>query len=188
MNRKWLAIAIALLLLATGSLLIACGDEARGAPLYKGTFVAGSDDWFAGTLGAENIILPSVQKTTLSYSVASGGVFTSTAGEIFEIVSVYYEVKTNFDCTGDDCTLTVGDGNDADGFINAADANLQTTFADYTGAPAGWGGLDGSAPKGAYLVGGSQIIDGAETIDYAIGGTSPAAGSVDVYVVYRRLQ
>jgi hypothetical protein len=190
MNKKyWSVLAILLVLFSLSVAVISCGnDEARGVPVYKGTFIAGSDDWFAGVIGAENVILPSVYKTSIAFGTLTGTIFTVSAGEVVEIIDVYYEVTVDFDCTGSDCTLDVGDGTDADGFLNCADADIQAAFTDYTGAEAGWGGLDGAAPSGAYIVGGPHIIAGAETIDYAIAGTDPAAGTADVYVVYRKLQ
>ena len=143
-------------------------------------------------LNLENVgMLPTVITATVVYTPASGTVATIGDGEIWLVVDVFYNVATNFDCTGDDCTVDVGDGSDADGLLNCADADVQTTYTDYTGSAAGWGGLDGSAPSGAYNVGGPHIYapsGSAETIDYAIGGTDPAAGSMTVYVVYYRLQ
>lgn len=170
-------------------------DAATGNVDMEGTLnVAGATTLQAGlsqALGVESVgAYPTVVTASVAYD-ASGAQFTVTDGEIWFVEGVYYEVTTNFDCTGDDCTLDLGDGNDADGLVNAADADLQTTFADFTGAPAGWGGLDGSAPRGAYLVGGPMVYapSGAdETIDVTVGGTSPAAGEMTVYVVYRRIQ
>lgn len=191
MKRNLAIVGVLLMLLALAIGVASCGDNgdtSRGVPLYKGTFVAGSDDYFSGVLNAENMVLPSVAKVSVTYAVTTGVAFTAQAGEVFEIVDVYYEVTSNFNCTGDDCTLDLGDGGDADGYLNCADADLQTTYTDYTGAPAGWGGLDGTAPTGAYLVGGSNIVDGAETLDYALGGTSLVAGAADIYIVYRRIQ
>jgi hypothetical protein len=135
--------------------------------------------------------LPTIIAATVPYTPASGTVATVADGEIWYVVDVIYLVGTNFDCTGNDCTIDIGDGTDADGLLNIADGDAQTTFADYTGAAAGWGGLDGSAPSGAFIVGGPHIYapsGSAETIDYAIGGTDPAAGSMTVYVVYYRMQ
>lgn len=190
MRKGFVTLSVLLLLVALGFFaLAACGgEEARGAPLYKGTFIAGDDDYFSGELNTENVVLPSVARVAIAYGTASGTVLTVPSGATVEVIDVFYQVTTNFDCTGDDCTLDVGTGDDADGFLDCADANLQTTFTDYTGADAGWGGLDGSAPTGAFLVGGPHITGGAETIDYAIGGTDPAGGAGYIYVVYRVLE
>lgn len=151
-----------------------------------------ADMLLSQTLGVENLGgLPSIIMATVPYTPASGTVATVADGEIWYVVDVFYNTATNFDCTGNDCTVDIGDGTDADGLLNIADADAQTTFADYTGAAAGWGGLDGSAPSGAFIVGGPHIYapsGSAETIDYAIGGTDPAAGSMTVYVVYYRMQ
>lgn len=230
MKRNIALIAALLLLVLGGVLLASCdSEEARGVPVYKGSFLAGGDDYVrlddgadlnvysdegstsvfsvdgatgdvasAGdlslsgaldsALNLENMVLPSVVKVTASSTITTGVALTSAAGEIYEIVDVFYFVETSFDCTGDDCTLDVGTGDDVDGFLDCADATLQDAYTDYTGADAGWGGLDGSAPTGAFLVGGPHIMSGDETIDFAVGGTDPAAGSVDIYIVYRKLQ
>jgi hypothetical protein len=151
-----------------------------------------NDSFLDQDIGVENLGgLPSVITATVPYTPSTGTVATVADGEIWFVDRVLYLVGTNFDCTGDDCTVDIGDGNDADGLLNCGDGDVQTTFADYTGAPAGWGGLDGSAPAGVYQVGGPHVYapsGSAETIDYAIGGTDPAAGSMTVYVFYRRLQ
>jgi len=216
-TKYWAALAVIVALLAASLFLISCGDEeARGVPVYKGSFLAGSDDYVqlnsgadlnvysdAGSslvfgvdgatgaidsvLNVENEVLPSVATFTVSSVITTGVGLTSTAGEVFEILEVFYFVGTSFDCTGDDCTLDVGTGDDADGFLNCADADLQSTYTDYTGADAGWGGLDGATPAGVFVIGGSHIMSGAETLDFELGGTDPAAGSATVYVVYRKL-
>lgn len=219
MKRNALLIVALLLFALTGAaLLTACSnEEARGVPVYKGSFEAGSDDYVnlvngadltvysddgvtskfsvdgaTGAIGSvldvENDVLPSIAVVTASSTVTTGVALTSTAGEVYLITDVFYFVGTSFDCTGDDCTLDVGTGDDADGFLDCADANLQSTFTDYTGADAGWGGLDGSAPSGAFIVGGPHILSGAETLDFAVGGTDPAAGSATIYIVYQKLQ
>ena len=140
--------------------------------------------------GVENIGLPSMVTASVVYT-STGAVFTVTDGEIWLVHRAIINVTTNFDCTGNDCTLDLGDGNDTDGLLNCADADLQTTQTDYTGAQAGWQGLDGSAPTGDYIVGGPQVYapsGGDETIDIAIGGTDPAAGEATIYLYYTRLQ
>jgi len=140
----------------------------------------------------ENIGLPSIVTVDIITSTATGTVATVTDGEIWLVHSVFVQTTTNFDCTGDDCTLTVGDGNDADGFLAAADASLQAAFTEATGYPAGFYGIE-AASGGAYTLddGGPFVYapSGAdETIDYAIAGTTPAAGAATIYVVYTRIQ
>lgn len=158
-------------------------------------------DWDTGIQGAldlEHIGLPTVLSTDITYTAAAGGsgtVATITDGEIWFVHSVFIQVTTNFDATGDDATLVIGDGNDPNGFIDAADANLQTTFTEATGFTAGWYGIEnGSA--GAYTLddGGPFVYapSGAdETIDWLVDETSGetlTAGEATIYVVYTRIQ
>ncbi len=110
---------------------------------------------------------------------------------------VFVNVTTNFDCTGDDATLVIGDGNDANGFIDLADAELQTSDTEGTGFAAGWQGLV-VATQGVYLddaTGSDNFIyapsGAAETIDYLIdegSGETLTAGAATIYVVYTRIQ
>ena len=146
----------------------------------------------AVALENENFGLPSVITQDIVYSTASGTVATIADGEIWLVHNIFVQTTTNFDCTGDDCTLTIGDGNDADGFIAAADAAIQATFTEATGYPAGFYGIEAGS-GGAYTLddGGPFVYapsGAAETIDYAIGGTDPAAGAATIYVVYTRIQ
>ena len=140
----------------------------------------------------EHIGLPSIITATIPYTPASGTVATVTDGEVWFVHHVFIRTDTNFDCTGNDCTLTIGDGNAAAGFINAADANIQTTFTEATGYAAGYFGIENGS-NGTYTVddGGPFVYapSGAdETIDYAVGGTDPAAGSATAFIIYTRLQ
>lgn len=141
------------------------------------------------SIGVENVGgLPSIVSASLPYTPTSGALFTVGASEIWFVYAVYCEVTTNFDCTGDDCTLTIGDGNDADGFLVLTDAEMQAADAEFTGAPAGWKGLHTDS-MGAYLSGLAPFVyDGTDTIDYAVGGTDPAAGAATCYIVYQRVQ
>ena len=213
----WLALALALMLvLITGVASAAAGKERFGwavidkltvvdattmigslngqdAVDFDSTLNVDGASTFGGVinqaLGIENVGgLPSVITATLPYTPATGTLWTVGASEIWFIYAVYCEVTTNFDCTGDDCTLTIGDGNDADGFLVLIDAEMQTTDAEFTGAPAGWKGLHTDS-MGAYLSGLAPFVyDGTDTIDYAVGGTDPAAGAATCYVVYQRVQ
>jgi hypothetical protein len=140
-------------------------------------------------IGEENIGLPTVATVDVTY-LTSGAIFTIADGEIWLVHNVLVRTTTNFDCTGD-CTMDIGDDLDVDGFINAADADLQAAYTDYTGAPAGWCGLDGATPKGVYLIGGDHVYaqsGAAQTIDIAVAGTALAAGEATVYLVYTRVQ
>lgn len=213
----WLALALALMLvLITGVASAAAGKERFGwavidkltvvdattmigslngqdAVDFDSTLNVDGASTFGGVinqaLGIENVGgLPSVITATLPYTPATGTLWTVGASEIWFIYAVYCEVTTNFDCTGDDCTLTIGDGNDADGFLVLTDAEMQAADAEFTGAPAGWKGLHTDS-MGAYLSGLAPFVyDGTDTIDYAVGGTDPAAGAATCYVVYQRVQ
>ena len=150
-------------------------------------------DWDIGiesVTNLENIGIPSVASAAVTYT-SSGAIFTITDGEVWFVTSVIIEVTTNFDCTGDDCTVDVGDGTDVDGFLNLADADLQAAATDYTGSPAGWQGVDGATPAGVFIIGGPHVYapSGAdETIDIAVAGNTPAAGVANIYIFYTRTQ
>lgn len=135
--------------------------------------------------------LPTVITVDIAYGTLTGTVATIADGEVWIIHDVFVQTATSFACTGDDCTLDIGDGNDVDGFVDAADANIQSTFTEATGYPAGWYGLENGS-NGAYTVDEGIFVyapsGAAETIDYAIGGTTPAAGAATIYVVYTRVE
>jgi hypothetical protein len=184
--------------LTVGNDLTVTGDLATSGGFTPGsTFDAGSNV-ISQTINTENIGLPTILTVPFTYTAAAGGtgtVATIADGEIWLVHSVFISVTTNFDATGDDVTLVIGDGGDPDGFIVAADANLQTTFTEATGFAAGWYGIEnGSA--GAYTTdeGGPFVyapVGAAETIDYLIDETSGetiTAGAATVYVVYTRIQ
>ncbi len=141
-------------------------------------------------VGTEHIGIPSLISASITYTPSTGTVATIGAGEEWIIHGVWIHVTTNFNCTGDNCTLTIGDGNDADGFMAAADAALQAAYTEATGYPAGYYGLENGS-NGAYTVDEGKFIYAptqAETIDYAVGGTSPAAGAATIYVLYTRIK
>ncbi len=121
-------------------------------------------------------------------------VATIADGEIWLVHQVLVKVTTNFDCTGDDCVMTVGDGNDADGFIVLADAEMQAADTEGTGFAAGWQG-QAAATQGVYQDGNWNGFvyapsGAAETIDWALtaSGNDFAAGAATIYVVYTRIQ
>lgn len=172
----------------SGNLSVSGNVSATGNVSTSGYVSTGS--------GVENVRLPSVASVAITYA-SSGALFTVADGEVWIVHGVLVNVTTNFDCTGDNCTLTIGDGNDADGFIVLADAELQAADTEATGFAAGWQGM-AAATRGVYLdevttnayTGGFVYAPSgaAETIDIAIGGTSPAAGAGTVYVIYTRVQ
>lgn len=150
-----------------------------------------------GVQDTESVMFPTILSVPITYTAAAGGtgtVATIADGEVWFVHKVFANVTTNFDATGDDATLTVGDGNVAAGFLNLADASLQTTFTEATGFAAGWAGIEnGSA--GAYTTddGGPFVYapsGAAETIDWAIAasGNDLSAGAATIYVIYTRVQ
>lgn len=147
----------------------------------------------------ENLYTPSVASVAITYTAAAGGtgtVLTIGASEAYVIHDVWVETTTNFDATGDDVTLTIGDGNDADGFCVMADAELQAAYAAFTGAAAGWS-CTTVAARGAYFdeggtgwVGG-MVYDGTDTIDWLLDETSGetiTAGAATIWVLYTRIK
>ena len=152
----------------------------------------------SGALNVENFMLPSIATKSFTYtssSGVSGNALVIPPGEKAFIHSVMVNVTTNFDCTGDDCRMVVGDAADADGYIVLADAELQAADTEGTGFPAGWQGL--SAPTlGAYLdlnhnafpvIGGSSGYTMTFVVDEA-SGTTMAGGAATIYVIYTRFQ
>ncbi len=140
-------------------------------------------------VNSQNFVLPSVVSATIAYDT-SGAVVTIPDGQIWIVKDVVLHVLTNFDCTGDNCAMTVGDGNDADGFLVLADAELQAADSEGTGFAAGWQGLV-AATRGVYQDATTFTYapsGAAETIDVAIAGTDPAAGLAVLYVFYTRIQ
>lgn len=148
-------------------------------------------------VNVENLRVPTWLSVPITYTAAAGGtgvVATIGAGEVWAIHGVWVEVTTNFDCTGDDATLVIGDGNDADGFLTLADAELQAADTEGTGFSAGWQGMT-DATVGDYM---DATIQGfiydeatAETIDYLIDETSGetlTAGAATITIWYTRLE
>ena len=150
-------------------------------------------------LGSENVgVLPSVCTVSITYTALAGGtgtVCTIGDGEIWHVEYVFANVTEDWDTTGDDALVEIGDGSDTDGLLDLDDAELQAADTEGTGAPAGWEGFMSTDTRGAYLANGHGFIyapsGAAETIDYIIDETSGetfTAGALTVYVVYTRLQ
>lgn len=142
----------------------------------------------------ENIMQPTWLSVPITWTAAAGGtgtVATIGTNEIWIVHSVLVNVTTNFDCTGDDATLVIGDGNDADGFIVLADAELQAADTEGTGFEAGWQGMT-DATIGAYLdeVDMGFVYQSTETIDWLLDetdGETITAGAATIYVCYTRI-
>lgn len=141
----------------------------------------------AGALTVQSMSgLSSAAITTAS----DGAVWTVPASQTWQIKRVICNITTNFDCTGDDCALIIGDGNDTDGFLVLADAELQIADTEGTGFAAGWQGLV-AATVGAYLDPEQSFIYAAtDTIDIDIrdvsAATNPTAGAATCYLDYSR--
>jgi hypothetical protein len=168
------------------------GVAVDGVTLKDGGATLGAAGVLDVPVNVEHIGVPTVLTVSISYTPTTGTLATIGDGEIWFVHSVFIETNTNFDCTGNDCALTIGDGNDADGFIAANDAALQAAFTEATGYAAGWYGIENGS-GGAYTLddGGPFIYapDGAdETIDYEVAGTDPAAGEATVWIIYTRVQ
>jgi hypothetical protein len=143
-------------------------------------------------------VLPSIVSTAITYTAAAGGsgtVATIADGEIWFVHAVYVNVTTDFDATGDDATLDIGDGGDVDGLCNLDDAELQAADVEVTGMNAGWQCLGSTDVVGAYLTNGLGMVyapsGAAETIDWLIDegtGETITAGAATIYVVYTRIQ
>jgi hypothetical protein len=141
-------------------------------------------------IGTENLRLPTIDSASVITST-DGALWTVGATEVWYIHRVFCNVTTNFDCDGDDCTLDIGDGTDADGFLDLDDGELQTTDAEISGLPTGWQGFGSTDTRGAYLAAGGGVIESNDTIDITVadtGGTDPTAGAATCYIVYTRLQ
>jgi hypothetical protein len=176
-------------------------DIGNGSATFSGSALDLNDSYVDQDVDTENVgVLPSIVSTAITYTAAAGGtgaVATIADGEIWFVHAVFVNVTTDFDCTGDDATLVVGDGSDADGFVTLADAELQVADTEQTGSPAGWQGLV-AATMGVYLDGAVSSAPhiyapsgAAETIDWLVdegSGETITAGAATIYVVYTRVQ
>ncbi len=140
----------------------------------------------------ENIGVMSIMTVSVEYTTTAA-LFTVGASEIWIVHDVLVNVTENYDCTGNDCTMEIGDSNVVSGFITLIDAQLQAADTEGTGFEAGWQGMSEST-KGAYLdeatnaSGHNFVYSGSETIDLAIGGTDPVAGEATIWIFYTRVQ
>lgn len=160
---------------------------------------SGGDTTFTGNItqavgnasGIENVgNLPTWQSAAIT-AASDAALWTVGSSEKWVVHRVICNITTNFDCTGDDCALIIGDGNDTDGFLVLADAEMQTADTEGTGFAAGWQGLV-AATVGAYLDPEQTFVyAAADTIDIDIrdvsAGTDPSAGAGTCYINYTRL-
>jgi hypothetical protein len=143
-------------------------------------------------IGTENLRLPTIESSTVITS-SDGAMWTVGASEVWWIDRVFCNVTTNFDCTGDDCTIEIGlTGGDIDGFLDLDDGELQTTDAEIAGLTAGWQGFGSTDTRGAFFAAGGGVILANDTIDIKIEDNSdqsnPTAGAATCYSFYTRLQ
>lgn len=165
------------------------GITVSGVITYGNSAMTMSTSGIVAALELEHMVLPTVASAAVTYTSASD-IFTVADGEIWIVHNVLINVTTNYDCTGSDCTLQVGDGNDPNGLLDLVDAEIQAADTEGTGWAAGWQGQL-AATKGAYLVDSDFVYapsGSAEGIDLAIGGTDPAAGAATIYIIYTRIQ
>ncbi len=168
----------------SGNTAIAGTLTQTGAASFAAAITAGSD--------IENMLLPTIDSAAIITST-NGAVWTAGASEIWFVHALYCNITTNFDCTGDDCIIHIGDGTDEDGFLDLDDGELQTTDTEITGAKAGWQGMY-TDTAGAYLAGNTMngFVYGNDTVDIKIedssAHTNPTAGAATCYLIYTRLQ
>lgn len=165
---------------------------------YDGSELFGIEDDGAidSVSNVRNFGLPSLITKSFTYTAAAGATYTGfvfDAGEKILVHSVMVNVTTNFDATGDDATLLVGDANDADGYLVLADAELQAADTEGTGFQAGWQGLSADT-LGVYLDLNHNAFPivaptGGYTITYTLDETSGdtlAGGAATLYLLYTR--
>lgn len=170
-------------------------SEFDGAAYFDGAVdvdasITGADD-------LEHIFFPTVASTAFTYTAAAGGtvtLFTITDGEIWIIHDIFVNVTTDFDCTGDDCTIHVGDAGDEDGLCDLDDGELQAADTEMTGVVAGWQCVASTDVVGAYLANAKSMIyapSGGDGVISAVisetSGDTYAAGAATVYIVYTRI-
>jgi hypothetical protein len=142
-------------------------------------------DWDYGIFSAvdqENYFFPSISSSTITTDTTD--MFLAGATEIWFIHSFYCNFTTSFDCTGDNCTLIIGDGSDTDGLAVYTDGEMQSGDTEMTGAPAGWQGFGSTDTRGAYLAEGLGFVYTNDGIDADFGGTGVQNGSATCYLVY----
>lgn len=153
------------------------------------------------TMAGEQIGGLTHASAAFTYTAAAGGtvpLFTIADGETWLVHDVKVNVTSNWNCTGDDCLVEIGDGSDVDGFCTLADATLQAADTELTGYPAGWQ-CAAAATRGVYLdevttnaYTGGLIYDrsgSAETIDAKISasGNDLSGGAATVHIFYTRI-
>ena len=150
-------------------------------------------------IGVAHVGIPAIASVDITYTAAAGGsgnVLVVAGGTAIIVHDVWVETTTNFDATGDDATLNIGDSDDEDGFCVLADAEIQAAYAAFTGAAAGWS-CNTVATREAYFdeggtgwIGG-MVYDGADTITWTLdeaSGETLSAGEATIWVLYTRIK
>lgn len=155
-------------------------------------------NYLEADIDTEHIMFPTVATTSFTYTAAAGGtvtLWTIAAGEIWIVHDIYCNITTDFDCTGEDCKVDIGDDTDPDGLCDLDDAELQAADTEVTGAPAGWQCMCSGDTIGAWFTSGRGFIyapsGSAQTIDAVIdedSGETLSAGAATCYIVYTRIQ
>lgn len=124
--------------------------------------------------------VPKLAKVTVGFASTNDVVVTAqTTYAIFNVpagmmvLDVFSIVNTAFTTS---LTANIGDGDDTDGWL--ATAKVAPTTAVTTGIH------KRSTLPTAEAYAGGKVYAAADTIDVLIGGATPAAGQMDVYVLY----
>jgi hypothetical protein len=145
-------------------------------------------------LGALTFITQSITHT--AGSGVTGTLATVADGEVWLVYDVFIQTTETFtDTAGNDEAFTIGDGNDADGFLSASSTELASDFTEATGYADGFYGVENGS-GGAYTLddGGPFVYapsGSSETIDYALtsgDGDDIGAGALTMYLVYARIE
>ena len=115
--------------------------------------------------------LYTIKSVRVNYNDASPAALFDVPANTF-VVEVKVRIVTAFG--GTTPLITIGDGDDADGFFTSAEIAPATAIAGYK-----------SSLKGAQPYAGGKIYTAADTIDAVITITDTVAGIFDAWVVYR---
>lgn len=164
-----------------------------------------ADGGINAAVGTENVGIPSVVSTAITYTAAAGGsgtVATIGDGEIWFVHDILVHVTEEFDeDTGDGEVLIIGDGEDDNGFLDLDSTDLTATYNEgVTGHAAGWlGKIEGNVgvyfdPDGTDGFHNNTFVYAPsgddETIDWALtsDGNDLSQGAATIYVIYTRIQ
>jgi len=147
------------------------GEAFQGAGLYVARARFGYGDT-ANSLGGASDgldVWSDTQETAALFNINSSNVF---------VHHVSFDVETAFTAS---VTLTLGDGQDADGYAPASDIGATVISTGVAWSPGGV--ISGSDKTGGTYDRGRRY-GSTDTIDIVAGGADIAAGKINVYVVY----